>query len=100
MSPDLEVLAEYTILDATNQSSITKRISAFPSRLSVFGIASKKPNPKTLMVTVKFLDPGQVSRSETDRKQSNALNVVDCKQFFGNLCSGSENSRGDSRPAG
>lgn len=104
MSFDREVLVEYGISDATDQTSIIKHTGGFPSRLSAFGLGSKKPNApgnsKSLTVTVNFLDPSQVSRSGRDKERSNALSVVDRKQLLKCLRPGDETSRGRPRPVG
>lgn len=89
MSPDREVLVEYTITDAANQTSITKDAGAFPSRLSAFGFASKKPNPpsnaRSLKVTVKFLDLSQVSHIWRYWNRYLMFIAIDRKQLLGHL---------------
>ncbi|KAF8596008.1 hypothetical protein BDV93DRAFT_500786, partial [Ceratobasidium sp. AG-I] len=67
VSPDREVLVEYTISEAADQTSITRHPGAFPSGLSAFGFPPRTSNTagpgKSFTVTVKFLDLSQVANS-------------------------------------
>ncbi|KAF8605751.1 hypothetical protein BDV93DRAFT_543347, partial [Ceratobasidium sp. AG-I] len=65
LSPDREVLVEYTFSDTINQTTITKHPGAFPSGLSALKLSSKRPNTastaKPPTVTVNLLDLSQVA---------------------------------------
>ncbi|KAF8596010.1 hypothetical protein BDV93DRAFT_514512 [Ceratobasidium sp. AG-I] len=64
LSPDREVIVEYKISDVTNETSITKDAGVFPSRLSSFGLTSKRSSTassaKALTIKIKFLDSNQL----------------------------------------
>ncbi|KAF8596004.1 hypothetical protein BDV93DRAFT_80081 [Ceratobasidium sp. AG-I] len=64
-SPDRELLIEYTVSEAVNQSVVTKHAGAFPSQWPAFGLVAKRPNTASattpLVVTVKLLDLSQIT---------------------------------------
>lgn len=66
--PDREVLVEYTISEAKDQTSIIRHSAPFPSRLPGFMATFTKPDESNhdnpLIVTVRFPDTIQVSSLE------------------------------------
>src|ERR1700753_991951 len=69
-SSNREVMMDYAVSDYTSEVSATKRIAAFPSLLSSFGISSMRPSTpsqsKWLDVKIKFPDMSEVSHLKDD----------------------------------
>ena len=104
MSPDREVLVEYTISETTSQTSITKHAGAFPLGLSVLGLRFEKLRiasaAKPLTVTVTLVDLSQVGSSIKDKNQTHVFCAIDCEQPAGRFCPCDKNRRGNKRTAG